>query len=138
MKKIEIKEYTKYSEEEILPIYKALEWVNYSNNPEMLRKSYENSLYKLIAVVDDKTVGVLRIVGDGESIIYIQDILVLPDYQRHGIGKMLLSKALEKYSDVYQKVLLTDNTPKTIAFYKALGFSTDIDIGCIAFVQFNN
>lgn len=68
-------------------------------------------------------------------LIYIQDILVLPEYQRMGIGKALLEKVLDEYKEVYQKVLMTDNTEKTIRFYKALGFYMDTDIECRAFMK---
>jgi ribosomal protein S18 acetylase RimI-like enzyme len=50
------------------------------------------------------------------SIIYIQDILVLKEYQHMGIGSRLMDAALTKYKNVYQKVLLTDNEPATRAF----------------------
>lgn len=34
-------------------------------------------MYVLTAWSDDKLVGILRIVGDGYTIVYIQDLLVL-------------------------------------------------------------
>lgn len=132
---IEIKEYAEYRQAEILELYKSVGWVNYTNNLLMLENAYYNSLKILGAYSEEKLVGIIRIVGDGYSIIYIQDILVLPEYQHKGIGKALLQRALEEFSGVYQKVLLMDNTEKTIAFYKACGFSTDCDMGCMAFVK---
>ncbi|WP_430038931.1 GNAT family N-acetyltransferase [Peribacillus simplex] len=35
---------------------------------------------------DDKLVALIRVVGDGQTIIYIQVILVLENYQDQGIG----------------------------------------------------
>lgn len=135
MDALKIKEYNIYKENEILPLYVASGWVWYASNPELLRKSYENSLFTIVAVVDEKIVGVLRLVGDGVSIIYFQDIIVLPDYQRLGIGRKLVEKAMDKYEGVYQKVLSTDDTPKTVAFYKSLGFIKGSDIGSMSFFQ---
>ncbi len=47
-----------------------------------LMEAIENSLRVITAWDKDKLVALLRIVGgDGYSIIYIQDILILEDYQ---------------------------------------------------------
>lgn len=130
-----MKEYNEYNEKEILSLYQNVGWTNYVNNPSMLKSAYENSLKILGAYENEKLLGIIRVVGDGHSIVYIQDIIVLPEYQRHGIGTALLGKILEIYQNVYQKVLLTDNTEKTIQFYKAAGFEMDTDIGCKAFMK---
>lgn len=130
-----IKEYIEYNEEEILHLYQSVGWINYVNNPKMLRNAYANSLKILGTYENEKLVGIIRVVGDGYSIVYIQDIVVLPEYQRLGIGTALLGKILERYQNVYQKILFTDNTERTIRFYKSVGFEMDMDIGCRAFVK---
>ena len=131
-----IKEYEKYEEEEIFSLYQSVGWVNYINNPLMLKNAFEHSLKIYAAYIDNKVIGIIRIVGDGYSVILIQDILVYPEYQREGIGTALLQHVLEEYKNVYQKHLLTDNTPKTIQFYKSLGFVIDADIECRAFSKY--
>lgn len=84
-------------------------WTGYSSHPEMLEKALEHSLLVLAAVDGDRLVGLLRAVGDGYSIIFIQDILVLPAYQRQEIGRNLLEQAISHFPDIYQLHLLTDN-----------------------------
>ena len=44
----------------------------------------------------------VRVVGDGASVILIQDLLVHPEYQRKGIGSQLMRAVLERCEDVYQ------------------------------------
>ena len=88
------------------------------------------------AYVDNKLVGVIRVVGDGFSVVFVQDLLVYPEYQGQGIGTALLKKIMEEYHGVYQLHLLTDNTEKTVAFYKSLGFSMDTDMDCRAFSKY--
>lgn len=83
----------------------------------------------------DCLVGILRAVGDGASVLLIQDILVHPQYQRRGIGTRLMRSLLKRYETVYQLQLMTDNTEKTIAFYKSLGFHPMQDYGCCGFVK---
>ena len=104
-------------------------------NTNMLKNAYANSLKILAAYENEKLLGIIRVVGDGYSIVFIQDIIVLPEYQRHGIGTALLKKILEIYQNVYQKSLLTDNTDKTIQFYKSVGLEMDTDIECRAFTK---
>lgn len=129
----EIREYKDYCEAEILHLYESVGWTNYTAKPEMLSNAYANSL-KIFAAYDGETlIGIIRAVGDGFSILYIQDILVLPEYQRKGVGTALIHKLLEAYKHVYQKVLLTDNSEKTIAFYKSIGFWMDTETECRAF-----
>ena len=130
-----IKEYTEYNEEEILNLYRSVGWSNYFNNPLMLKNAYAHSLKVLGAYSEDKLLGIIRVVGDGYSIVHIQDILILPEYQRSGIGTALIKRILEMYKDVYQKSLLTDNTEKTVQFYKSLGFEMDTDIECRAYMK---
>ena len=130
-----IQEYTEYNKDEILNLYESVGWTNYTSNPDMLENAYKNSLKILGAYEDEKLLGIIRVVGDGHSIIFIQDILILPEYQHQGIGTALIQAILEMYSHVYQKSLMTDNTEKTIGFYKSLGFYMDTDIECRAFMK---
>ena len=123
--------------DKLLELYNNVGWSNYTNNPEMLQKAYENSLLILTAWMDNKLIGVIRIVGDGASIIYIQDILVLEEYQHRGVGFRLFTEAINRYKNVYQKVLLTDNQPQTKAFYEKMGFRDATECGCISFINFN-
>ena len=131
-----IKEYINYNEQEVLSLYKSVGWANYIQNPEMLKAAYNHSLKIYGAYSGEELIGIIRVVGDGFSVVFIQDLLVFPEYQRQGIGTSLLKKIMEEYNDVYQLHLLTDNTEKTVAFYKNLGFVMDTDIDCRTFSKY--
>jgi len=132
---MEIRPYSHYAESEILPLYKAVGWSNYYERPEMLCKAFQNSLCVLGAYEDNTLVGILRAVGDGASILLIQDILVYPQYQRQGIGTKLMQTVLEEYKNVYQVQLMTDDTEKTVTFYKSLGFRPVQEYGGCGFMR---
>lgn len=132
---MKITEYKEYDQEEILELYRSVGWTNYTEHPGRLHRGYENSLCILAAYWEDKLVGILRAVGDGATIVFIQDILVLPEYQRRGIGTSLVKAVMKKYSDVYQMELLTDDTQETITFYKSLGMMPANEIGVLAFMK---
>lgn len=71
-----IKEYSIYNEGEILNLYNSVGWLNYTSNPSMLANAYKHSLKILGAYDADKLIGIIRVVGDGYSLVYIQDIIV--------------------------------------------------------------
>lgn len=130
-----IRELTEFDFDTILKLYASVGWTNYTDNPEMLKKAYENSLLTLGAYDVDKLVGVIRTVGDGYSIVFIQDILVFPEYQRKGVGTKLIREIMDRFSEVYQIELMTDNTPKTVSFYQSVGFVKVTDMDCCAFTK---
>lgn len=109
-------------------LYSDVGWTAYTNDMDQLQKALVQSLDVLSAWDDEKLVGLIRTVGDGLTILYIQDILVLDDYQNQGIATKLLQKTLSNYKDVRQKVLLTEDTPDVRHFYEKSGF-TSCDLG---------
>ena len=128
-------EYKQYIEQEILHLYASVGWTAYTDHPEQLRKGFENSMLTLAAYEGNQLLGIIRAVGDGHTIVFVQDILVFPEHQRKGIGSALLQAVLDRYSHVRQIELATDNTPKTIAFYKSMGFRELSEIGCCGFMR---
>ena len=111
-----------YNEEEILNLYENMGWSSYTKDKESLFKGIKNSIYVKCAYDAGTLVGLIRAVGDGNTIIYIQDILVLESYQRKGIGSNLIKFVLEEYKDVRQICLTTDITEKQRLFYESIGF----------------
>ena len=132
---MEIREYTNFNTDEILNLYTQVGWTAYTEDMPALERGYKNSLLTLAAYESDELRGIVRTVGDGATIILVQDILVYPKYQRQGIGTALLKAVLDRFSDVRQIQLVTDNTPKTVAFYNALRFVDFAEMGCCGFMR---
>lgn len=122
--------------EELEELYQSVGWENYGNGLDK-QQAYKNSLCVLCAREEGKLVGVVRVVGDGVSIIYVQDVIVHPKYQRNGIGKAMFQKMEMLFEDVYQKVLITDNLKERKDFYKSLGYSTISENHCCTFIKVN-
>ena len=130
----QIREYVRYEQDEVLALYESVGWTGYTCRFEIMECAFARSLKIYGAYVQDKLVGLVRAVGDGVTIVYIQDLLVHPSYQRMGIGKALMGRILDDYKNVYQKVLTTDDTDKTLAFYHHMGMKVDHEIGCRVFM----
>ncbi len=61
-----------------------------------VKKSLKNELFSVCIYKDNSPIAMGRIVGDGAIYFYIQDIIVLPDYQKEGFGSLIM-KQIEQY-----------------------------------------
>ena len=123
--------------EDVLHLYQAVGWTNYTNQPQMLEQALSHSLVIYVALNGDAVVGLIRLVGDGFSSVFVQDLIVLPSYQRQGIGRALMKEALEDYKDAYQVQLVTEQTEKNVGFYRSLGFEALSTYDCIGMTWIN-
>ena len=131
---IKITKETSVSIDDVLHLYQAVGWTNYTNQPQMLEQSLAHSLAIYVARDGEKIVGLVRLVGDGFSSVFVQDLIVLPNYQRQGIGSDLMKEALADYKDAYQVQLATDQTEKNLGFYRSLGFETLSTYDCTGMI----
>lgn len=123
--------------EDVLHLYQAVGWINYTNQPLMLEQALSHSLVIYLALDGDSVVGLIRLVGDGFSSVFVQDLIVLPSYQRQGIGSSLMKEALKDYKDTYQVQLVTDQTERTLRFYRSMGFEILSTYNCIGMTWVN-
>ena len=123
--------------EDVLHLYQAVGWTNYTNQPQMLERALSHSLAIYLALDGDTVVGLIRLVGDGFSSVFVQDLIVLPSYQRQGIGGSLMKEALEDFKETYQVQLATEQTEKNVGFYRSMGFETLSTYDCTGMIWVN-
>ncbi len=123
--------------EDVLHLYQVVGWTNYTNQPQMLEQALSHSLAIYLAFDGEKIVGLIRLVGDGFSSVFVQDLIVLPTYQRQGIGSALMKQALEDFKEAYQVQLATDQTEKNVGFYRSMGFETLSTYDCTGMIWVN-
>ena len=123
--------------EDVLHLYQAVGWTNYTNQPQMLEQALSHSLAIYLALDGDTVVGLIRLVGDGFSSVFVQDLIVLPSYQRQGIGSSLMKEALEDFKEAYQVQLATEQTEKNVGFYRSMGFETLSTYDCTGMIWVN-
>ncbi len=123
---------------ELTDLYDSVGWSAYTSDPDRLHAAMARSLRVVTARLDDRLVGLVRVVGDGLTIVYIQDILVRPELHRRGIGRELITRVLAGFEDVRQKALLADDDPVQLAFYSEMGFlrTPDPNYPLLAFIQY--
>ncbi len=123
-----------FDEKEIINLYQDNNWTMYTKNQNNLFKGIKNSLYNYAAYDEKKLVGLIRVVGDNNTIIYIQDILVLEAYHQKGIGTKLIQYVINKHKNVRQICLMTGKSDKQKMFYEKNGFKEYGDLEVVGFL----
>ena len=79
----------------------SVDWGTRENR--IVEEALRNTLYSLCVYDEDKLIGYGRIIGDKTIFLYIQDIMVIPEYQGRQIGTGIMNKLLERI-DEYKKI----------------------------------
>ena len=81
-----------------LKLRSEVSWTQLS--PEQAQLALDRSLKIITAYDDDRPIGMGRIVGDGAVISYIQDLIVIPEYQKQHIGSHLIEKLIDYVKEI--------------------------------------
>jgi len=120
----------KISVDEFLEVIESVGFKTYSE--EQVEKALNNTMYMVKAIIDDKVVGIGRVVGDYSIVCCLTDICVKPEYQGKGIGLKIVNKlknmveAGVKEGEKMQ-IELTP-TAGNEEFYKKAGFKYKPDV----------
>ncbi len=104
----------------ILTLYKANNWSS-ADKPEQLYNALMHSHSLISAWDNDQLVGLGNAISDEFLVVYYPHLLVLPQYQKQGIGKQIMTILMSRYQDFHQHILVADF--ETIEFYKKCGFA---------------
>jgi len=121
---IEIKIVDDWPEDEIVNLYKTGGWWKDHYDKSGIKHLIKGSF--VFAIVIDKktgkTIGMGRVLSDGVSDAYIQDLVVLPAYRKKGIGKKLVKKLTDycKSKNIRWIALIAE--PNQEGFYENIGF----------------
>ena len=96
---------------------------------EQVELGLKNTLFRVSVWDDDKVIGMARMIGDLGLDYYIKDVVVRPEYQGRGIGRMLISELLKFINDngipgteIFVELCAM---PDKIPFYEKFGFSAN-------------
>lgn len=112
------------SPEEFLEVIKSIGWKTYSK--EQISKALKNTMYIVKATIDNKIVGMGRVIGDKSIACMLSDICVKPEFQGKGIGLKIvleLKRLIEQNINDGEKMLVElTPTAGNEEFYKKAGF----------------
>ncbi len=96
---------------------------------EQTKLAMDNTLFRVSVFDGDKIVAMARVIGDRGLCYYIKDVIVLPEYQGKGIGRMLIEELLKFINEhgVPDTQIFVElcAMPDKIPFYEKFGFSAN-------------
>jgi ribosomal protein S18 acetylase RimI-like enzyme len=122
-----IVKYNELTAEEFILLWETV----WGNGPslEQTRLAMEHTLFRVSVYDGDKIVAMARMNGDMGLDYYIKDVIVRPEYQGRGIGRMLIDELLKfisengvKGTDIFVELCAM---PDKIPFYEKFGFSAN-------------
>jgi ribosomal protein S18 acetylase RimI-like enzyme len=81
----------------------------------------------VLALIDhetDRLVGFTRALTDWRYRAYLYDVIVAPDWQGRGLGRLLVDASLERLAGV--ETIELSCQPDMIAFYRRWGFENEL------------
>ncbi|RHP34831.1 GNAT family N-acetyltransferase [Lachnotalea sp. AF33-28] len=109
--------------EDYYRLRESVNWLNFSE--QQTQKALNSSLYTVIAVENNQTIGMGRLIGDGLYYMIV-DIIVHPAYQKNGVGSQIINMII-KYVDDETPIngrssiqLIAEKGKET--FYQKMGF----------------
>lgn len=109
-----------FTEKQLQGLFLSVKWES-GNYPDKLVRAMQNPDYVISAWDGNKLIGLIRALGDRETVAFLHYFLVDPAYQGHHIGDELMKRILKYFENLlYVKVIPSD--PKTITFYERYGF----------------
>lgn len=121
---IEIKIVDNWKKNDIVNLYKAGGWWKDHYTPSGIKYLIKGSFAFAVAIdkKSKKAIGMGRLISDGVSDAYIQDLVVLPDYRDKGIGRDIVIKLINhcKNKSIHWVGLIAE--PNQDGFYISLGF----------------
>src|SRR5512136_202553 len=121
---IEIRFVKSWPEDEIVKLYKVGGWWKDSYEKSGINQLIKGS-FCFAVVIDKKTkkaIGMGRILSDGVSDGYIQDLVILSEYRKKGIGKKLTKSLIDYCKSKGITWIALVSEPNQENFYKKLGF----------------
>jgi GNAT superfamily N-acetyltransferase len=111
-----------------LDLPKVIDWLSkdsywaFGRDPEIIKKSFTNSIPISVTGDDGSFLGVGRLVTDGYTFGWLCDVFVDPDSRGKGIGHIITKAAVEYFNHVPKFALLL-KTRDAHGVYQDLGFA---------------
>ncbi len=120
--------------EEYMAMRKIVGWSEFPL--EQAAEGLKNSFVLVCFRVDGRPVAIGRAVSDRGYVVYIADVIVVPEYQGKGLGRAVMDTLMEKIRDSMKpgyRIMISLLAAKgKEEFYKKFGFvdRPDADFGC--------
>lgn len=103
-------------------LFQSVGWKT-AEYPNRLYQAIKNSQYVMTVWDKENLVGLISAISDGYINVFITYLLVKPEYQKKGLGKMMMEDFLKKFDGFGRRILTTELDKEE--FYQNFGFNID-------------
>ncbi len=108
---------------EYFALFESTGWnQEYGMSAEELQRAILESWCVITAYDDGKLIGTGRVISDGVFHALIVDVIVRPEYQKHGIGTLIMQRLLERCRAARLRDVQLFCARGKAPFYQKLGF----------------
>lgn len=92
--------------------------------PEDVAIAIKGTLFSVVVWDDDEPIAIARVVGDGRVVFFIKDVVVRPDRQGRGIGRLVMEQVMAyvRRAGAPNAYVGLMSTPGKEGFYEQFGF----------------
>jgi aralkylamine N-acetyltransferase len=121
---VDVRIVTSWKSDDIVSLYKAAgwwkEWYDPAGVPSLIAHSFAFAV--AVDTATGQGIGMGRVLSDGVSDGYIQDVVVLPEYRRHDVGKHLIDLLVKTCLERGVTWVGLIAVPGSVSFYEGCGF----------------
>ena len=96
---------------------------------DQVKLAMENTLFRVSVFDNEKLIAMARVIGDKGLDYYIKDVVVIPEYQGKGVGRILIDELIKyindngiKGTEIFVELCAM---PDVIPFYEKFGFESN-------------
>jgi GNAT superfamily N-acetyltransferase len=116
-------QHTRPDKDQFYQLFESTGWnENYKLTPEEIYDALEAAWHSISAYDGKRLVGFGRILSDGKLHALITEMIVLPEYQGRGIGRVIMNDLLEKCRQHEIRDVQLFCAQGKVGFYQKFGF----------------
>jgi len=125
LESVEIKFVDSWNSEEIVELYKEGSWWDKGSDASFIPKLIKQSFVFVVAldVTSGEAIGMGRVISDGVSDAYIQDVVVSKKWRGHGVGRLIIDRLVSYCLSHNVAWIALISEPDQEGFYIPLGFT---------------
>ena len=108
--------------EKLVELFNSVGWKT-AEYPNRLYMAIKNSEYVMTVWNNEDLIGLISAIDDGAINVFITYLLVKPEYQKQGLGKIMMNDFIKKYEGYGRRILTTELDKEN--YYNKYGFSIE-------------
>ncbi len=106
----------------LVELFNSVGWKT-AEYPNRLYNAIKNSEYVMSVWNNDELIGLISAIDDGAINVFITYLLVKPEYQKQGLGKIMMNDFCKRYEGFGRRILSTELDKEK--YYNKFGFIID-------------